>query len=787
MMFVLLGSSFSLFESCLFNNDRDESHIHPYPSNPTLIDVTRNSSWNVQVADPLVTPYHSSIGIDNENNPCIAYWGEDGTLRLARYTNYQWTSEIVDSSELAENGTISLAMDSNGRPHICYEDGWPRYDSKYARYNGMEWEVEVIDSQDYVYCQAITIDSNDNPHVFYSHYRENDPSAPYLKYAYRDNTRWNIETINTSYYTGGSIALNSDGHPYIVHNADESNLNLTYWNGTGWTSESIDRVVSYGVSISMKNDDTPYLAYRSEDGLICAYRYEQQWKREVIDNLGEKGGFDVDIELNSINEPSICYYYNDDYKWLEGRLKYAHRNGGHWEVETIIDEEVNPYSSLAIDGNDQPHVSFTLRGYNSQGLRYAKRISESVNDIPIIEDDLSEEDPTTGDFFSLNVKISENISAQDVVAYCIFKPRNYYNASMVLNNEEFWEIDIGIPPNAKYFYYHFMVIDDTGNHFTTPITKLDVIDNDKPIVEAGEDQTIEMGETATFNGTNISDNVIIYYGYWTFVYDGEEQKIYDDVVEFTFEIPGKYNISYFIFDLGGNNGSDNLTLTVLENDTDNDGYNDTYENESGSDPYDPRSTPLDWDGDGVPNEEDAYPRDASRWERESSFPYRILLVLGVLVIITILIIVCYSRIKAGKVLEQGGRQEIYSFIRDNPGEHYRAIKRKLGVSRGMLSHHLRKLEETGMIRSRRVSYYKLFYPAGSDLGKRPLTPGQKKIVSIIRRANGISTREIARRMNKKPQTVRYHLAEMADRGLVSVEKNENYAVWVISDRTEESG
>jgi len=237
------------------------------------------------------------------------------------------------------------------------------------------------------------------------------------------------------------------------------------------------------------------------------------------------------------------------------------------------------------------------------------------------------------------------------------------------------------------------------------------------------------------------------------------------------------------------NGSDNDTDndTIIETDSDNDGYNDTYENESGSDPYDPRSTPLDWDGDGVPNEEDAYPRDASRWERESSFPYRILLVLGVLVIITILIIVCYSRIKAGKVLEQGGRQEIYSFIRDNPGEHYRAIKRKLGVSRGMLSHHLRKLEETGMIRSRRVSYYKLFYPAGSDLGKRPLTPGQKKIVSIIRRANGISTREIARRMNKKPQTVRYHLAEMADRGLVSVEKNENYAVWVISDRTEESG
>ena len=38
-----------------------------------------------------------------------------------------------------------------------------------------------------------------------------------------------------------------------------------------------------------------------------------------------------------------------------------------------------------------------------------------------------------------------------------------------------------------------------------------------------------------------------------------------------------------------------------EIDTDNDGYNDTFENLSGSDPYNLRSTPLDFDGDGWNN------------------------------------------------------------------------------------------------------------------------------------------------------------------------------------------
>ena len=48
-------------------------------------------------------------------------------------------------------------------------------------------------------------------------------------------------------------------------------------------------------------------------------------------------------------------------------------------------------------------------------------------------------------------------------------------------------------------------------------------------------------------------------------------------------------------------------------DSDGDRWNDTYENASGSDPYDPKSTPLDWDGDGVANVDDAYPDDGDRW------------------------------------------------------------------------------------------------------------------------------------------------------------------------------
>ena len=52
-----------------------------------------------------------------------------------------------------------------------------------------------------------------------------------------------------------------------------------------------------------------------------------------------------------------------------------------------------------------------------------------------------------------------------------------------------------------------------------------------------------------------------------------------------------------------------VTMEAVEPDTDGDGYTDAEERAAGSDPNDPKSTPADLDGDGVPNGDDAFPND----------------------------------------------------------------------------------------------------------------------------------------------------------------------------------
>ncbi len=60
----------------------------------------------------------------------------------------------------------------------------------------------------------------------------------------------------------------------------------------------------------------------------------------------------------------------------------------------------------------------------------------------------------------------------------------------------------------------------------------------------------------------------------------------------------------------------------------------------------------------------------------------------------------FTRIHKNEALESPFRDEIYGYIKTNPGTHYTKIKRKLEIGNGTLAHHLSILEKTGYITSR---------------------------------------------------------------------------------------
>ena len=86
---------------------------------------------------------------------------DDQTLRYARWTGGAWQVETVVSG--AETSDSSLALDTEGLPHISYynqADG----DLMYAHWTGSAWSIQPVDSENDVGgYTSIALDAGDRP------------------------------------------------------------------------------------------------------------------------------------------------------------------------------------------------------------------------------------------------------------------------------------------------------------------------------------------------------------------------------------------------------------------------------------------------------------------------------------------------------------------------------------------------------------------------------------------------------------------------------------------------
>jgi PKD repeat protein len=107
------------------------------------------------------------------------------------------------------------------------------------------------------------------------------------------------------------------------------------------------------------------------------------------------------------------------------------------------------------------------------------------------------------------------------------------------------------------------VSDAAGNWDTATFTVF-IQDITPPVVEAGEDVTVDQHVTVTFNSTGTSDNVGVVNHTWFFVYRGVPIYLYGPSPHFTFDKAGAYEVSLKVVDAVDNQAVDQLTVTVLD-------------------------------------------------------------------------------------------------------------------------------------------------------------------------------------------------------------------------------
>jgi hypothetical protein len=148
----------------------------------TIFSTLSYSTWNIEEVDNDKIRFFTSIDLDNEGNIHISYHSIsssfDDYLKYAFFDGSNWQIYTIDSDGTACGGYNSIAVDSNGKPHITYSHN---EGLKYAYFDGNNWDVEIVfpGELEGSWC-SIELDSQDRPHISFNAHES------YLGYAYFD-------------------------------------------------------------------------------------------------------------------------------------------------------------------------------------------------------------------------------------------------------------------------------------------------------------------------------------------------------------------------------------------------------------------------------------------------------------------------------------------------------------------------------------------------------------------------------------------------------------------------
>ena len=183
---------------------------------------------------------------------------------------------------------------------------------------------------------------------------------------------------------------------------------------------------------------------------------------------------------------------------------------------------------------------------------------------------------TTGENIIITAKITDNIRVNEVFFNYAYDGISFNNTQMLYMGDDIWNCTLTISESVKFINYSFFIKDGNENTVLTPIKKLDVFDNDPPVMISNKiNHNPTTGDLFT-SAVEYFDNIGILKGSLNYTFDGthffQRNLFSNDGSRWSssFDIPHnstqlKYH--YYFRDYSGNiNISSFVILDVLDND-----------------------------------------------------------------------------------------------------------------------------------------------------------------------------------------------------------------------------
>lgn len=325
--------------------------------------------WIIEEVDTASSCFgmNVSLALGSDGTPHISYFGsDDGVLMYARRTASGWERTVADDSERVGRSS-AIALDSMDHPHIGYRD-LKGNNLKYAHWDGAQWDVQFIGSTEYGWSPSVAIDAGDRPHISYLGYYYAVSGGQTPKYAHWDGNQWEIDVIEPVFTSGGtSIALDSRARPHVSYH-DAGALKHAVLRRRRWRIETVDSKALSGhpvglySSLAIDDEDNLHISYALfgqdfsppwPEDLRYARSHDGTWEYDVPDSRGLLG-FYTSLGLDAANQPHISYHDSD-----RQALKHVHWDGAVWTV-SVVDSPVGigGRTSLDLDQDGNAHIAY---------------------------------------------------------------------------------------------------------------------------------------------------------------------------------------------------------------------------------------------------------------------------------------------------------------------------------------------------------------------------------------------------------------------------------------------
>ena len=456
-----------------------------------------NLTYRIQVNDTSDNFFISAevnVTVTDNDNPSL----DSDDSPNAGTTGDTFTFDITVSDNI-EVGTINVTWSHGGLGgnDPLSDDGDDTWSLSIILDDSLEdlhYEFQVNDTSGNFIRNGIetaSISDNDNPGLE----SDNSPNAgttgDTFTFDITVSDNIDVASVNVTWAHGGlgdNVALVDDGDNTwsLTITMDDSLGDLTYSIQVNDTSGNFVRNATETITVT--DNDDPHL------------------QADITPNTGTTGdSFTINMTaLDNIGIESV------NVTWSHGKFRYNEplmQNGdGSWALTITLDHNITDLKYF-IQIND------TSGNFH----QCAKRsVTVSDNDIPQVDSDDSPGGGTTGDSYTFDFALYDNIKVSSVNVTWRHGA-NHGNDTLVDDGDGTWSLTVVLDHSLNILTYSIQVNDSSGNHFRTDMRDVTVTDNDLPVFGLNETpSTATTGDPVVFL-ISVGENIAIsevFVEYW---------------------------------------------------------------------------------------------------------------------------------------------------------------------------------------------------------------------------------------------------------------------------------